>query len=99
MNPESPSLKLNLAQVAFSAGNVAQAKTYAEAALTLKPDYVDALVVLSQIAKSQGDTATALAYAQQALSLDPTDQNLIQYVNFLESSSSANTAPSSAKSK
>ena len=99
LNPESPSLKLNLAQVAFSAGNVAQAKTYAEAALTLKPDYVDALVVLSQIAKSQGDTATALAYAQQALSLDPTDQNLIQYVNFLESSSSANTAPSSAKSK
>lgn len=89
LNPLNPGLKLAMAGASFIGGKVDDAKTYANAALSLKGDYVDALVSLSQIAKSQGDNAGALSYANAALSITPTDQNLINYVNSLSGSTSA----------
>ena len=83
LNPLNPGLKLAIAGASFIDGKVQDAKDYANAALALKPDYVDALVTLSQIAKSQGDTSGALSYGEAALSLTPTDKNLIDYVNSL----------------
>jgi len=94
LNPLNPGLKLAMASAAFVGGDVNDAKTYANAALSLKGDYVDALVTLSQIAKSQGDNAGALSYANAALSITPTDQNLIQYVNSLNNPASAPTSVS-----
>ena len=79
----------------FLNGQVADAETYAKQALTLKPDYSDALIFLSQVSKSQGDNADALTYAEQALSLDPTNKNLSDYVNSL-SNPAALSAPVSA---
>ena len=99
LNPLNPGLKLAIAGALFVDGKVQDAKDYANAALTLKPDYVDALVTLSQIAKSSGDNAGALSYGQAALSLDPTNQNLIQYVNSLSGSSSSVPATTSAPTK
>jgi len=95
LNPLNPGLKLAMAGASFADGKVQDAKDYANQALVLKPDYVDALITLSQIAKSEGDNAKALSYAQTALSITPTDTNLIGYVNSLNGSASS-SAPSSA---
>lgn len=92
LNPLNPSLKLALARVYFVSGNVTEAKNYANQAIALKRDYIDALIVLSQIYKSEGDTKDALAYGRAALSLAPQDTQLIQYVdslNIVQNSSSS----------
>jgi tetratricopeptide (TPR) repeat protein len=100
LNPLNPGLKLALAGAYFADGKVEDAKDSANQALTLKPDYIDALITLSQIAKSEGDNAKALSYAQAALSITPTDNNLIQYVNSLNGSApSATPAPASTSVK
>ena len=83
LNPLNPGLKLYIAEVMFADGRIQDAKDYAYQSLSLKPDYVDALVLLSQIAKNQGDNSNAISYGQEALSLSPSDNNLIQYVNSL----------------
>ena len=88
LNPFNPGLKLAMARVSFTEGKVKEAKDYANAALSLKPDYVDALIVLSQIAKNEGDNKGALSYAQSALSFAPDDEDLIKYVNSLNNSAS-----------
>ena len=88
LNPFNPGLKLAMARVSFTEGKVKEAKDYANAALSLKPDYVDALIVLSQIAKNEGDNKGALSYAQSALSFAPDDENLIKYVDSLNNSAS-----------
>jgi tetratricopeptide (TPR) repeat protein len=89
LNPLNPGLKLSIAGVSFIDGSVQDATTYANQALALKPDYVDALITLSQLDKSEGNNSGALSYAQAALSLDPTDKNLIDYVNSLSSTAPA----------
>lgn len=92
LNPLNPKLKLSMASATFADGNKAQAKDYANAALALKPDYVDALIVLSQIAKNEGDDQGAISYAQKALSIIPDNKDLIKYVDSLKNPSSSNTA-------
>lgn len=89
LNPLNPGLKLAMAGASFVDGKVKEAKDYANEALSLKQDYVDALVTISQIAKKEGDNTKALSYAEAALSLLPNDKNLIQYVNSLKGSSSS----------
>lgn len=100
LNPLNPGLKLAMAGASFIDGKVQNAKDYANAAIALKPDYIDALITLSQIAKSEGDNDKALSYAQAALTLSPNDKNLIQYVDSLNKPASAATPTSdSAKPK
>jgi tetratricopeptide (TPR) repeat protein len=100
LNPLNPGLKLAMAGASFVDGKVQDAKDYANQALSLKQDYVDALITLSQIAKSEGNMTSALSYAQNALSLSPNDKNLIQYVNSLNNPAPAPApAPASAKPK
>ena len=89
LNPLNPGIKLVLARIAFRNGDVEKAKGYAKEALSLKQDYVDALVTLSQIAKNGGNNTDALSYAQTALSFSPQDKSLIQYVNSLKNTNSA----------
>lgn len=96
LNPLNPGLKLATAGALFADEKLKEAKEYASSALTLKPDYIDALLTLSQIAKRQGNNNEALSYARDALSLSPTDKNLIQYVNSLSNpTSSSDSAPAS----
>lgn len=111
LNPGNPGLKLSIATASFADGKVQDAKDYGNLALSLKPDYIDALVTLSQIARSEGDNAGALAYGEKALSyaqaelssnpqnkdLIQQNQNLIKYVASLRSEASAPaSAPDSA---
>jgi hypothetical protein len=100
LNPLNPGLKLAMAGALFVDGKVKDAKDYANEALSLKQDYIDALITLSQIAKSEGNDSGALSYAQAALSLAPTDKNLIQYVDSLNNPTPITTpAPTPSKSK
>ncbi len=91
LNPLNPGLKLDMANVSIASKKIQEAKDYANAALALKPDYIDAFVVLSQIAKSEGDNAGALSYAQKALSIAPTNTDLIKYVDSLKNPASSAT--------
>lgn len=84
LNPLNPGLKLSIARAHLSSGNTKDARLNAEQALTLKPNYIEGLVVLSQIATREGNSAQALLYAEQALALSPADKNLIDYVNSLK---------------
>lgn len=89
LNPLNPGLKLAMAGASFIDGKVKEAKDYANAALSLKQDYIDALITLSQIAKSENNNSAALSYARAALSLTPNDENLIKYVDSLNKSEPA----------
>ena len=88
LNPLNPGLKINLARSLFSSGKTKEAKDYAKQALSLKSDYIEALIVLSQISKIEGNNADALSYAKTALSFFPQNQDLIQYVNSFKNVSS-----------
>lgn len=88
LNPANPRLKLVLSGVSNALEKRNDAKEYANLALTLKPDYIEALVALSQIAKNEGKTAEAISYAQKALSLSPGNRDLINFIETLRSGSS-----------
>ncbi|MBI3305893.1 tetratricopeptide repeat protein [Candidatus Nomurabacteria bacterium] len=84
LNPNNPGIKLAMATASFNAKKNEEARNYANAALVLKPDYIDAYIVLSQIAKSEGKNALALEHAQKALALAPANAELIKYVDSLK---------------
>ncbi len=89
LNPTNPGTQLALARLSFANRKVEDAKTYANKALALKSDYIDALIFLSQVAKNQGNTQDAISYAQKALAVNPTNADLIKYVNSLKNPSAA----------
>ena len=89
LNPLNPGIQIDLANVAFADNKNKEAKDYANAALALKPDYIDAYVVLAQIARSEGDTALAVSYAQKALAISPANQDLIKFVDAMRNGNSA----------
>jgi tetratricopeptide (TPR) repeat protein len=97
LNPNNPELKLDIASASFATGNTKDAEDYANNALSLKPDYIDALIFLSQLAKNKGDNAGALSYGERALAVTPDDKNLIQYVDSLKKGTSSGvvTTPTS----
>ncbi len=99
LNPSNPGLKLAIATLSFAEGKIQDAKDYANAAISLKPDYIDAFLTLSQISKSEGDNAKALSYAKTALSFSPADKNLIQYVDSFNQAAPAPVAPTPAPNK
>ncbi len=84
LNPLNPGLKLAIASALFADGKIKDAKDYANQSLSLKPDYINAFLILSQIAKREGDNALALTYAQKTLSISPANQDLIKYVDSLK---------------
>ena len=90
LNPLNSRIKLVMANVSLASNKTKEAQDYANQAITLKPDYIDALITLSQIAKSKGDTAKAISYGQQALALSPGNKDLIKYVDSLRNSSGEN---------
>lgn len=103
LNPLNPGIQLALSRTSFTANNIKNAKDYANKALELKPDYVDALIMLSQIAKKEGNNSEALLYAEKALALLPTNKDLIDYVKSLKGGStptvSAPTTPTASSTK
>jgi len=88
LNPLNPGIKLNIANVYFNDGKITEAKNLAKEVLSLKPDYIEALIFISKIEKGDGNNASAISYAENALSLDPNNKDLIQYVDSLKNNSS-----------
>lgn len=93
LNPKNPGLKLSVAGAYFSDKRNKEAKDYANESLSLKPNYIDALIFLSQVAKMEGDNASAFSYAQRALAVDPANKDLINYANSLDNQKSSNPTP------
>lgn len=89
LNPLNPGLKLVTARVYLADGKVKEARDYAKEALTLKGDYIEALITMSQIEKGAGNNSLAVEYAEAALSLIPDNKDLAQYVTSLKNGSSA----------
>lgn len=83
LNPQNPSLKLDIARAYLATNNDTEAKNYALQAFDLKKDYIDAMFMISQILKKEGNNKEALRYAQLALSYDSTNSQLIQYADSL----------------
>ncbi|MEK7069328.1 MAG: hypothetical protein AAB945_00870, partial [Patescibacteria group bacterium] len=83
-NPFNHGIELAIARGYFSDNKTKEAKELANKALELKPNYIDALVMLSQIAKAEGNSTSALSYAEQALSISPDNKDLIEYVKTLK---------------
>jgi len=92
LNPLNPGIKLATGRVFFADGKIKEARDYIKEALSLKSDYIEALITISQIEKSDGNTTVAISYAEQALSLAPDNKDLKDYVNSLKNGSS--TTPS-----
>ncbi len=85
LNPNNPGIKLLIARTYLAqGGHMTEAKNFASMAISLKPDYVDGLIILSQIEKSLGNRDAAVSYAEGALSLLPGNQELQSYVNSLK---------------
>ncbi len=93
LNPANPRIKLILMNVSIALEKKKDAKEYANTALTLKPDYIEALVAMSQILKTEGNTAEAVSYAQKALALSPGNKDLINYVEKLKNGNSTAETP------
>lgn len=87
LNPANPGIKLDLARVSFAQKNFDIAKDYANQALALKANYIDAFLVLSQIALGEGSRATAVSYAEKALALAPANKDLQTYLSSLKKGS------------
>ena len=92
LNPLNPGIELSIARIYFATEKNKEAKEYANKALTLKANYIDALILLSQIARSEGKTSEAISYAEQALSISPSNKDLIEFVNTLKNPSSSNSS-------
>ncbi len=97
LNPLNPELKLSIARVYLADKKTVQAKDFVNQALALKPDYIDGVIVLSQIAKSEGDNNAALFYAKRAFALAPDSQDLKNYVDSLQNSTTAPTPQDNSK--
>ncbi|HAS80663.1 MAG: Tetratricopeptide repeat domain protein [Candidatus Nomurabacteria bacterium GW2011_GWE1_32_28] len=89
LNPLNPRIKLSIGQVFSADGKTKEARDYIKEALSLKPDYIDALITISQIEKSAGNNSLAISYAETALSLIPDNKDLIQYVSSLKNGTSS----------
>ncbi len=84
LNPLNPGIKLSIANEYALMDKDSEAQKYATEALSLAPNYVDALVLLAQIERNLGNTAKATEYAERARSLDPNNKTLGNYAEGLK---------------
>ncbi len=85
LNPKNPGIKLSIATVYLAQNKLKEAKDSTILALELKPDYLDALIIMSRIEKDLGNNNDAIAYGEAALSLLPGNADLQKYVASLKS--------------
>lgn len=71
INPTSPSLLLERAQLAYDLEDWAGAKEFIGKALALRPNYIEAVFLLTQVQIKEGSIDAAIVSATQALNLNP----------------------------
>lgn len=84
LNPKNPLPKLELARVYLLDKKVREARDFAIQAITLKPDFAQALIFLAQLEKDEGNNTLAVSYAEKALLIFPNDPDLVNYVKSLK---------------
>lgn len=84
LDPNNPSMFLDLARLELAHKNTDNARTLIHQALSYKPDYLDAFLMLSDLEASAGNTKEALLQAQTAVSIDPTNSNALFQLGTLE---------------
>ncbi len=83
LNPSNPTLPYALAQLEIAQGNAAAAETDLTAAIGLKRDYTEAILLLSQLQVQEGKAKEALQAAEAAAYFAPTDPNVLFQVGLL----------------
>jgi tetratricopeptide (TPR) repeat protein len=84
-DPLNPVHILLEAQLASRTGDLAGARTKAQEAIALKPNYTDALFFLTQIDIAEGKTADAVATTQAIISLEPNNPARYYQLGVLQS--------------
>jgi len=93
LNPLNPGIDLAIARTALNGNKLTEAREYANKALVVKPNFIDALLTLSQIARAENKNTESINFAEQALALAPKNQDLIDYVAALKSGNTNTTPP------
>ena len=88
LNPKSPLVPYLLARLEVANKNPDNAKQYIGQALSLKPQYLDAAVLLGKIQYGEGDIKDALISFTFAQNIDPTNKDIQATINALN-----NTTP------
>ena len=70
-NPQSPFITLSLSRLAAARGDAGSTAYYLRQALTLKPNYTDAILFLVQLNVAQKDLPSAIQAAQAAVQSAP----------------------------
>jgi tetratricopeptide (TPR) repeat protein len=83
-NPQNPGIYLLFAQLDIDQNNLAEAKQYAEAAISAKQDYLDAYYLLAQIEVDQKDLKSAIESVTAATVLSPSDPALFFQLGVLQ---------------
>ncbi|MEX2052366.1 MAG: hypothetical protein WD991_01560 [Candidatus Paceibacterota bacterium] len=93
LNPLNPGIDLALSRTALNNNKLVEARAFANTALELKPNFIDALLTLSQIARLENKNQEAITFAEQALALAPDNQDLVNYVASLKSGNAPANPP------
>ncbi len=86
-DPSNPLHILLEAQLNSRTGDIQGARTKAQEAIGLKPDYTDALFFLTQLDIAEGKTADAIATTQAIISLEPNNPARYYQLGVLQSAS------------
>ena len=82
-NPQSPVVPFIMAQLELGEGNTAETEEQLLAAISLKRDYIPAILLLSQLKVQQGQAREALEAAEAAAFLAPNDASVLLSVGLL----------------
>ena len=75
LDPQNPSYHFLAASWAFRAGDLATAREKVAAALALKSNYIDALLLLAQVDIAEEKTDDAIAVTASVINLEPNNSN------------------------
>ncbi len=85
LDPRNPLAYLSLAVFEARAGNIDAARKYAGEALSLKPNYTDAVFFISQLDIAAGDIEAAIRSTSAMISLEPNNPARYYQLGVLES--------------
>lgn len=84
LDPKNPVYSLLEAQLYSRVGDLQNARAKANEAITMKPNYTDALFFLAQLDIAEGKTADAIATTQTMISIEPSNPARYYQLGFLE---------------
>ena len=84
LNPTTPVVAQNRAQLEAARGNFDEARTFITDALNRKPDYTGAIVLLAQIQILSGEDEEAVTSLKAAVQASPTNPVIAFQLGFLE---------------